>query len=91
MEETIPRLQHRKRKSKAADPTLQTPDLNVPAEVSNAIVQIGLVNSRVSQLDGASETSGDSMLEMLKKQKRSTNSQNARLAVAFKDSPRRTQ
>ena len=53
------------------------PDLNVPAEASNAIVPVGLVSSRLNQLDGGSKKSGESMVEMLKKQKRGTTSQNA--------------
>lgn len=72
--ETVPKPQPRKRKSKGASQNLQTPDLNAPAEVSNAIVLVGIVNSRVSQLDASSETSGDSMVEKLKKQKRGTTS-----------------
>jgi len=76
MEETNTRLPQ-KRKSKGAGQNLQTPDLNVPAEASNAIVPVGLVSSRLNQLDGGSEKSGESMVEMLKKQKRGTTSQNA--------------
>ena len=41
------RIPDRKWKSKRSGPELQTPDLNVPVG-SNAIVPIGLVNSRVS-------------------------------------------
>jgi hypothetical protein len=53
-----------------------TPDLNIPLS-SNAIVLVGLVNSRVNQIDGGSKNSGGSMIEKLKKQKRSSSNQNA--------------
>lgn len=78
----------RKRKSKVSGPGAQTPDLNIPLEVSNAIVPAGLVNSRVSQLDGSGESSGGSMIETLKKQKRGNN-QNARSTAVAGSSPRR--
>lgn len=53
----------RKRKSKAS---VLTPDLNIPAAVSSAIVPAGLVNSRVHQLGGGSESSADSLEETIK-------------------------
>lgn len=81
----------RKRKSKGLGQPLQTPDLNVPLDGTNSIVPFGLVNSRVSQIDEGSESSGGSMLEQLKKQKKGTNVQNARSAAAASDSPRRAQ
>ena len=85
------RQKPRKRKSKGINPGTQTPDLNVPLEGSNAIVPVGLVNSRVSQLDvSADNTSDGSMIETLKKQRRGS-AQNARSATAVSDSPRRAQ
>jgi hypothetical protein len=60
----------RKRKSKVTGPGTQTPDLNIPLQISNAIVPVGLVNSCVNQLDVSAESSGGSMIETLKKQKR---------------------
>lgn len=84
------RAQQRKRKSNMPGETDQTLDLNLPVD-SNAIVSVGLVNSRVSQLDGDTEASGESMIEKLKKQKRSGSNQQARSATAADDSPRRAQ
>jgi hypothetical protein len=78
----------RKRKSKAST---VTPDLNLPPEGSKAIVPVGLVNSRVSQLGGGSESSTGSLEETIKKQRRGNSSQNARSAVAARGSPRRAQ
>jgi hypothetical protein len=75
------------RKSKVTGTGTQTPDLNVPLMGSSAIVPVGLVNSMVNQLDGGSESSGGSMIETLKKQRRISN-QHARSAVAANDSPR---
>lgn len=75
----------RKRKSKIS-PAQQTLDLNIPLGESNVIVLVGLVNSRVSQSDIAGDNSGGSMIETLKKQKRS-NTQNARSAMAAKAAP----
>ena len=49
------RQKQRKRKSKGINLGTQTLDLNVPLEGSNAIVPIGLMNSRVSQLDVSAE------------------------------------
>lgn len=51
-----------------------------------AIVPIGLVNSRVSQLDVNANSSSDSMIETLKKQKRGY-TPNARSAAAASSSP----
>ncbi|XP_012701525.1 uncharacterized protein LOC101786648 [Setaria italica] len=85
------RLAPRKRKSKPSSRGVHTPDLNIPIEGgSNAIVPIGLVNSRVSQLDGAGDSSGNSMIEQLKKQKRGEPN-DARSAAAASGSPRRAQ
>ena len=72
-------------------PTVQTPDLNLSVEGSSAIVPVGLVNLRVSQLDGATEDSGESLIEKLKKQKRSSFVKNARSTAAANDSLRRAQ
>ena len=41
----------------------QTPDLNIPLTGSNAIVPVGLVNSRINQLDGG--TDGDAELRIV--------------------------
>jgi hypothetical protein len=79
----------RKRKSKVPNPPVQTPVLNFPLAGSNAIVPVGLVTSRIGQLDGSVEHSGDSMIETLKKQKRGNSTQNATSAAAASDSPRR--
>ena len=66
-------------------------DLNIPLEGSSAIVPVGLVNARVTQLDVSTDnTSGDSMIETLKKQRRGSN-QNARSAAAVSNSPRQAQ
>lgn len=71
----------RKRKSKVAMPTTQTPDLNIPLGGLNVIVPVRMVSSRVNQLDNSADSAGSSMIETLKKQKWG-NPQNARLAVA---------
>jgi hypothetical protein len=80
----------RKRKSKQGGLALQTPDLNEPVG-SNAIVPVGLVNSRVYQLDTGSESSTGVLEETLKKQRRGSLSNNARSAAAASGSPRRAQ
>jgi hypothetical protein len=49
--------------------SMLTPDLNIPAMGLNAIVPVGLVNSRVHQLGGGSESSGGSLEETTKKKK----------------------
>ena len=77
----------RKRKSKQGS-KIHTPDLNAPLELSGALVPAGLVNSRVSKLDGAGDGGGGGISETLKKQKRG-NSQNAGSAAATCGSPRR--
>ena len=82
------RQQARKRKSKGASLTTQTPDLNIPVGESNAIVPSGLVSARVNQLGAGAKSGGKSMSELLKKQKRG-NSQNDRSAAAEDGSPRR--
>ena len=82
------RQQARKRKSKGASLTTQTPDLNIPVGESNAIVPSGLVSARVNQLGAGAKSGGKSMSELLKKQKRG-NSQNDRSAAAAIGSPRR--
>lgn len=79
------RLSAQKRKSKQAAGAVQTPDLNQPAVVSNAIVPVGLVSSRVNQMDGSTESSGGSLEEIKKEQRRG--SYNARSAAATSDSP----
>ena len=66
-EEEMVKSGQRKRKSKGTGPAMQTLDLNIPVDASNAIVPVGIVNSRVNQLDGAAENSGKSMIEILKK------------------------
>jgi hypothetical protein len=78
----------RKRKSKGTGSGTQTPDLNIPLEPSNAIVSAGLVNSRIIQLDGSGEHSGESMIETLKKQRRGY-TKIAGSAAAAESSPRR--
>lgn len=69
------------------DQATQTPDLNIPL-AGNAIVPAGLVSSRVNELDAGGESSGESMIEMLKKQRRNS-TQNARSAATADGSPRR--
>lgn len=80
----------RKRKSKVAASATQTPNLNLPSGGSSTLVPVGLVNSRVNQLDNNADSGGSSMIETLKKQKRG-NSQNARSTAAATGSPRRAQ
>lgn len=50
----------------SAPPATQI-DLNISLGSSSAIVLVGLVNSRVSQLDTDENSSGGSMIETLKK------------------------
>lgn len=83
------RQQPRKRKSKVGSRVAQTPDLNIPAGESNALVPVGLVTSRVNQLDASSESGGESMIETLKKQK-CVSTQNEISAAAAKGGPRWT-
>lgn len=77
----------RKRKSKVVSTAAQTLDLNLPPG-TNAIVPAGLVSSRVNQLDASGDSSGGSMIETLKKQKRNM-TQHERSAAAVDGSPRR--
>jgi len=85
----------RKRKSKMPDPMSQTPDLNIPLMGSNTIVPVGIVNSRINQLDGGvdggADSGGESMIETLKRQKRGNTKQTARSAGAADRSSRRAQ
>jgi hypothetical protein len=83
----------KKRKSKRAGTTSMTPDLNLPCDVGTMSVPVGLVNSRVNQFAGAqTSTDGDDRVEeMLKKQKRATNPNDAISAAAAEGSPRRAQ
>jgi hypothetical protein len=81
----------RKRKSKGTELTSMTLDLNIPLSSSNAIVPVGLVNARVQQMDEDVDSSGGSMIETLKKQKRGTTNQKAKSAGAASSSPRRAQ
>jgi len=79
----------RKRKSKPPARVVQTPDLNISiGGGSNALIPAGLVSSRVNQLDGAGDSGGNSMIEILKRQKRGNN-QHEGSAAAASDSPRR--
>jgi hypothetical protein len=68
--------------------SMLTPDLNIPAMGLNAIVPVGLVNSRVHQLGGGSESSGGSLEETTKKKRRGSLSHNTRSAAAARDRPR---
>lgn len=81
--------QARKRKKKVYTPVAQTPDLNIPLNVSNVIVSVGLVSSRVNQMSSGSGVRSDSMLETLKKQKCGENP-NSGSAAAASGSPCRT-
>lgn len=65
---------------------MQTSNLNIPVSGSSALVPVGLVNSRVNQIDANSEGGGDSMIESLKKQK-CGNISNARSAAAMRAAP----
>lgn len=76
----------RKRKSKVTTPVTQTPDLNIPVGGSSAIVPVGLVSSRVSQLGAEVDSGGSSMIETLKKQKCGLN-QTERSAAPAESSP----
>jgi hypothetical protein len=81
----------RKRKSKQQEMGNHTLDLNMPVGgLSNALVSVGLVSSRVSQMDGSVDVGGGSMVEGAKKQKRGTN-QVVGSAAAADGSPRRQQ
>ena len=82
----------RKRKSKVV-PEIPTtaPDLNLPIMDTTALVPAGLVSSRVNQLAGTRDGNEDGQTEVPKKQKCSTNSDDARSAAAVDDSSRRAQ
>jgi hypothetical protein len=82
-----------KRKVKgSASGTSVTPDLNVPAPESVALVQAGLVTVRVNQLGkNGGEVDGNVSEVSPKKQKRSKSHSNARSMAAASDSPRRAQ
>ncbi|CAN6272978.1 unnamed protein product [Urochloa humidicola] len=84
----------KKRKSKRSGPTSShTPDLNLPLTDVTAVVPAGLVSSRVSQLAGSQKNleGEDVSEELIKKQRRSTNTIEARSAAAADGSPRREQ
>jgi len=81
----------RKRKSKVVSGIPTTaPDLNLPMDTT-ALVPAGLVSSRVNQLAGTRDGNEDGQTEVPKKQKCSTNSDDARSAAAVDDSSRRAQ
>lgn len=81
----------RKRKSKRSDSSL-TPDLNLPVSETSALVPMGLVVARVQQMDKHIGGSGLPVPEELpKKQKRSSQQEDAGSAVAAVGSPRRAQ
>lgn len=68
---------------------METPYLNFLVIGCGVIVPTGLVNLMVSQSDEASERSGRSLEETIKKHKRGNNSQNARSAVVASGNPHR--
>jgi hypothetical protein len=82
-----------KRKVKgSASGTSVTPDLNVLAPESVALVQAGLVTVRVNQLGkNGGEVDGNVFEVSPKKQKRSKSHSNARSTAAASGSPRRAQ
>ncbi|CAN6286224.1 unnamed protein product [Urochloa humidicola] len=82
----------RKRKPRRTEPTsIQTPDLNLPLEDAAPLVPAGLVSSRVSQLGGArgGASGEEGSEELLKKQKRATQTTDVGSAAAARSSPRR--
>lgn len=85
----VPKTRKRKPKGVAA---ASTPDLNLPAVDTSALIPLGLVSSRVQDLakfgDGSEITKID---DLPKKQKHSSKSQNAGSAAAAGGSPRRAQ
>jgi hypothetical protein len=84
-------LRKRKAKGSASGPSV-TPDLNVPAPESAALVQVGLVAERVNQLGkNGGEVDANVSEVSPKKQKRSKSHSNARSAAAASGSPRRAQ
>jgi len=69
------------------------PDLNLPCTEGTTLVPPGLVSSRVNQFVGAhSNADGEEDAEeLIKKQKRATNTTDARSVAAAEGSPRRAQ
>lgn len=81
----------RKRKSKGSNSS-QTPDLNLPAVDTMALVPIGLVADRVNQMaKQGDETGGHASEDMAKKQRRFSNQSHAGSAAAADSSPRQAQ
>jgi hypothetical protein len=69
-----------------------TPDLNLPAVDTSALVPMGLVSDRVNQLDKTdAEVGMNASVDLAKKQERSKSQTNARSAAAVSSSPCRTQ
>ena len=83
----------RKRKAKGSGPNSSlTPDLNLLAVDTSALVPMGLVSDRVNQLDKTDAKVGmNASVDLTKKQKRSKSQTNARSAAAASSSPRRAQ
>jgi hypothetical protein len=69
-----------------------TPDLNLPAVDTSALLPMGLVSDRVNQLDKTdAEVGMNASVDLAKKQKRSKSQTNARCAAAASSSPRQAQ
>jgi len=84
-------LRKRKAKGSVLSPSV-TPDLNVPALESAALVPAGLVTERVNQLGkSGGEVDANASEVSRKKQKRSKSHSNAISAAAASGSPRRAQ
>ena len=84
----------RKRKAKGSGPNSSlTPDLNLLAVDTSALVPMGLVSDRVNQLDNKTDAKVgmNASVDLTKKQKRSKSQTNARSAAAASSSPRRAQ
>ena len=83
----------RKRKAKGSGPNSSlTPDLNLLAVDTSALVPMGLVSDRVNQLDKTDAKVGmNASVDLTKKQKRSKSQTNARSAAAANVSPCRAQ
>jgi hypothetical protein len=84
------RKQVKKRKSERSGTTSSlAPDLNLPCTEGTTLVPPGLVSSRVNQFVGAhSNADGEEDAEeLIKKQKRATNTTDARSVVAAEGSP----
>lgn len=65
-----------------------TPDLNLPAVDTSALLPMGLVSDRVNQLDKTdAEVGMNASVDLAKKQKRSKSQTNARCAAAVSSSP----